>query len=68
VHLSALTKYHQRRKAQLLDLCKSLEEGLRDEHCDDVFIMGDFNFHNEHENSSIPDDYRDVWSAIRSGM
>jgi len=51
----------------LRELCDQLEDALRDLNCDTALILGDFNFHNAEEDSSIPSDYRDVWKILREG-
>jgi endonuclease/exonuclease/phosphatase family metal-dependent hydrolase len=56
-----------RRKAQLEHLTSALTTKSRSGTLDASVIMGDFNFHREAENASIPDGWREVPAVVARG-
>ena len=56
-----------RRKVQLEGLTGSLTENLQTETDRVSIVMGDFNFHREAENTSIPDGWAEVPSVVELG-
>jgi endonuclease/exonuclease/phosphatase family metal-dependent hydrolase len=66
IHLAAKTNNVHIRKAQLLELYTIIYQKL----ClatiplQQMFIMGDFNFHEEKENELISNAYEDVWTLL----
>ena len=67
IHLAAKTNNVHIRKAQLLELYTVIykELCLSSIPLQQMFIMGDFNFHDENENSLISNAYDDVWKSLR---
>lgn len=55
----------QQRKVQLNSLTDAL---IKESNLDSCIIMGDFNFHREAENSSIPKDWLEIPAVVDLGM
>mmetsp|Transcript_57688 Transcript_57688/g.65835 ORF Transcript_57688/g.65835 Transcript_57688/m.65835 type:complete len:346 (+) Transcript_57688:148-1185(+) len=61
-HLTARTGNHPRRARELTRLYEALDKNFSSH--DHYLILGDLNFHAEHERSSIRFDYQDIWTAL----
>jgi len=72
-HFTAHAKYHQQRRAELCNLTHGLETlnfhpnnptAASASPKASILILGDFNFHSEVENASIPSNYSDLWQSL----